>query len=66
MDARRRSINKYNAKKLFVTKASDNYTLETHTAEIYTPYATECRDLMWYNLMYILREPVSIFRIEKI
>ena len=37
MGARRRSINKYNAKKLFVTKASENYTFETHTAEVYTP-----------------------------
>ena len=36
MDARRRSVNKYDAKKIFVTKASDNHTTEIHVTEVYT------------------------------
>ena len=35
MDARRRSIIKNDAKKLFVTKASDNHASETHTTGVY-------------------------------
>ena len=37
MDARRRPINKNNAKKPFVTKASDNHAAEPHVTEVYTP-----------------------------
>ena len=35
IDARKRSIIKNDAKKLFVTKASDNHASETHTTRVY-------------------------------
>ena len=52
MDARRASINKNDAKKTFVTKASDNHTPEIHGVYPYIlpqtmiPYATtQCKYL---------------------
>ena len=37
MAARRRPVNKNDAKKPFVTKDSDNHTSETHITGVYTP-----------------------------
>ena len=36
MDARRRSINKYDANQPFVVKGSDNHISETHVTDVYT------------------------------
>ena len=37
MNARRRSVNKYDSKKPFVVQGSNNHTSETYVTGVYTP-----------------------------
>ena len=72
MDARRRSVEKYDTKKLFITNASDNHTSGNYVSGVYTPICSHTRrpDVLQHSVsVYILRESVMsviIWRIEKI
>ena len=64
MDARGRSVNKNDAKKRFVTKASDNHLLKPMEIEHAIPHAIP-HYFMCYNSIFIRRVSVITFRVEK-
>ena len=62
MDVRMMPVNKNDAKKLLVTKASYNHTSESRVTGVYLPYALTPFDLISYNSVHIFRKSVVIYK----
>lgn len=66
MNTRRRSFNKKNAKRAFLTKASDNRTAQIHVTGVYIIYALTSYEVINCNSIHVLRQSGKISSTKKI